>query len=160
MNLRFQIQRSVKSVMFAAIIVESLFSGSAHSQNVVKIQDLLSSPVAWNNKHVSVIGYYQIDSAGHSSRLLEKKASDASGDPSIFVDLGRGVSDAAAREAANHWVKISGTFQYKDISETKTLPQKDPTARQLVERPQGFGWMGIYDKQLTKIKKFEVVARR
>jgi hypothetical protein len=79
--------------------------------------------------------------------------------PHIFVDLPRWISNAQARLAAKQRVKIVGTFEYRDIK-TKVISEGGATHHGIIQTTLGFEWMGIYDKQITKLSEFTVVQKK
>jgi hypothetical protein len=131
---------------------------SAGNQRTVSISGLLKAPQAWNGANISVVGYYR--TGGHSSYLCKdaRSAETGEGTEKIFVDLPNWVSERRAQSALGRFVRISGTFQYmrRYKTDVSTKPD-DPKRRTLIETTSAFGWMGLYDKQLTKITEFKPV---
>jgi hypothetical protein len=126
----------------------------------VTFDELATHPQRYSEKRVVVVAYYDIDSAEHSSYLADRPNTGFSDLPHVFVDLPRWISDARAHAAAKHLVKIIGTFKYRDTSKKKVISEGDAAHRGIIETTLGFGWMGIYDKQLTKLSEFTIVPKK
>jgi hypothetical protein len=123
----------------------------------VTFDQLASHPQHYSGKRVAVIAYYDIDSAEHSSYLASRLNTEFSDLPHIFVDLPKWISNAQAHSAAKHRVRVVGTFEYRDSSKRKVISEGDATHRAIIQTTLGFGWMGIYNKQITKLSEFKVV---
>jgi hypothetical protein len=126
----------------------------------VTFDQLTSHPQRYSGKRIAVVAYYDIDSAEHSSYLANRPNTEFSALPHIFVDLPRWISDTQTRSAAKRRVKIIGTFEYRDISKKKVISEGDATHPGIIQTTLGFGWMGIYDKQITKLSEFTVVREK
>ena len=112
---------------------------------------------------ISITGYY--DTGGHTTFIAESvkaAAANQERNPRIFVDLPKKTADKDIRHALHHFVRIVGVFQYRELTkkEIPIPPDRDPTARGFVERTMGFGWMGIYDKQITDVREFRVLDNK
>jgi hypothetical protein len=56
--------------------------------------------------------------------------------------------------------RIVGTFQYRYVGPIKETPvYGDPHVQKIVTMQTGFGWEGLWDKQITKISDFHVIVR-
>jgi hypothetical protein len=55
---------------------------------------------------------------------------------------------------------LSAPSSTADISERKVISEGDATHPGIVQTTLGFGWMGIYDKQLTKLSEFSVLQKK
>jgi hypothetical protein len=145
--------------MFLAALIAPIASARNPPLDVT-FDQLASHPQSYSGKRVAVVAYYDIDSAEHSSYLASRPNTEFSDSPHIFVDLPRWISNTQARLAAKHRVKIVGTFEYRDISKRKVISEGDATHRGIIQTTLGFGWMGIYDKQVTKLSEFTVVQKK
>ena len=145
----------LKRVVFiAALIAPAALARSAPVD--VTFDALAAHPQRYTGKQVALVAYYDIDSAEHSSYLASRPNTEFSDFPHIFVDLPRRITHAQARAAAKHRVKIIGTFEYRELK-TRLIDPGGPGRRGIEEHTLGFGWMGIYDKQLTKISEFTAI---
>jgi hypothetical protein len=62
--------------------------------------------------------------------------------PEILVNCPRWVPDSQIYAAADKRVQIRGRFEYRDVRDRQRI---------------GFGWGGIFDKQLSSVSKFTVL---
>ena len=146
----------LKRLTTLAILIAPLASANSAPLNVT-FTDLAAHPRRYSGKRVTVVAYYDIDSAGHSSYFATKPNTEFSDLPHIFVDLPRSISAAQARAAAKHRVKVVGIFQYRELK-VRVVDPGGPGRPGIEEHTLGFGWMGIYDKQLTKLSQFSIVG--
>src|ERR1043165_1064459 len=142
----------LKRLTSLALLMAAVASANSAPLNVT-FADLAAHPRRYSGKRVTVVAYYGIDSAGHSSYLASKPNTEFSDLPQIFVDLPPTITAAQAREAAKHRVKVVGIFQYRELK-VRVIDPGGPGRRGSEEHTLGFGWGGIYDKQLTKISQF------
>ena len=116
-----------------------------------------ATPKRFHGKRILVVGYYT--SGGHSTRISQDPRSEKRGEGRdlIFVNFERfSITDEQIKRALNHYVRIVGTFEYRELK-TRVIDPGGPGRRGIEEHTLGFGWMGIYDRQLTKISDFSVV---
>lgn len=125
----------------------------------VTFDQLVSQPKHYSGKRVAVIAYYNIDSAEHSTYLASLLKAEFKGLPQIFVDLPKWVSNARARATKNRRIRIVGRFEYRYVGPIKETPIRgkpsDEIERKIITMQTGFGWMGIYDMQITRITQFK-----
>ena len=152
------------NILFAirSIIIASALSAVAVAKPLpVSIGQLIADPRRWNDKEISVTGYYSIDAAEHGSHLSAKVKTDGDGQAVVFINLPPNITNKKARQAANHWIRVTGTFQYRELRQRTIKETKDnPEVAGIVEITRGFGWMGIFDKQITNISNIEVVSKK
>jgi hypothetical protein len=146
-------------VLIAALIAPAALGSSAPLE--VTFDQLASQPKRYSGKRVAVVAYYNIDSAEHSTYLARIPKAEFKGLPQIFVDLPKWVSDAQARATKNRRIKIVGRFEYRYVGPIKETPVRgkpsDEIQRKIVTMQTGFGWMGIYDMQITRITEFKLI---
>lgn len=57
-------------------------------------------------------------------------------------------------------VHVIGTFQYRYVGPIKETPvHGDPIVQKIVIMQTGYGWEGLWDKQITKMSDFRVFVR-
>ena len=138
------------------VTIACLVSASAAAPRFVSFDELAKHPQRYNNKLVSTVAFLQIDDEHKIASLRPRPHSDMSGLPDIFLDWPRSIPEKKAYAAAEHRVKITGTFQYRELK-TRVIDPGGPSRRGIEEHTLGFGWMGIFDKQLTNISAFTVL---
>jgi hypothetical protein len=114
----------------------------------VPVARLIDHPERYNNKTVSVVGYYWFD--GHAPVLAtDAQTARAStvGRSRIFLDLRNSPTQRSSLPKVHAgYVAIIGTFQYRKMTVTRGKEADYITP--------GFGWMSDYERQITNITSF------
>jgi hypothetical protein len=146
----------------AAFVAFPLFSEAGSPASIsVSMRELIQKPKQFNGKRISVVAFYGW--GGHARYLCEdaKAALNDRGEHKVFpkLDNARIAKKTLLKIPFNSFVRVVGTFQYKD-----TTPKEghrvsdDPFVSGVTLVPEGFGWMGIFDKQITDITQFISVS--
>jgi hypothetical protein len=129
----------------------------------VSIHQLVATPQRYNGKRVSVSGYFDtVETHACDLRATKRRPTDNAELISIHIPPG---SEAALQRLTYNFTKlvralIVGTFQYRYVGPIKeTVVRGDPHVQKIVTMQTGFGWEGLWDKQITKISEFRVVVR-
>jgi len=149
------------TLLLTAFVVVS--SGLAISKPVeVAVNQLVSAPNQFNGKTVSVTGYFDT-TVHHGCDLRSHKRRPYDGRQFINIVVPeqsllevKRVTHNFTRVVRAHFV---GTFQYRYVGfvgKERPVPG-DPTVK-IRHFQSGFGWMGIWDKQITNITQFRVIA--
>lgn len=152
-----------RSLLMAAWLVAAS-SPVANSEPIdVSIQQLVATPQQYNGKRVSVSGYFDTtETHACDLRATKRRPTDSAGLININIPPG---SEAALQRLTHNFTRlvrarIVGTFHYRYLgSIKKTEVHGDPHVQKIVTMQNGFGWEGLWDKQLTNISDFRVVAR-
>jgi len=129
----------------------------------VSVDQLVAAPKQFNGKRVSVTGYF--DTTVHHGcdlRARRKRSDDPRRRinivvPEDAVPLVRRLTHNFTRVVPAH---IVGTFEYRYVGPIKETPvYGDTHVQKIVTIQTGFGWEGLWDKQITKISDFRVSAR-
>jgi hypothetical protein len=139
-------------------------SAAADSEPIdVSIQQLVGTPQQYNGKRVSVSGYFDTtETHACDLRATKRRTTDNARLINIVIPPG---SEAALQRLTHNFTKlvrarIVGTFQYRCVGPIKETPvHGDPHVQKIVTMQTGFGWEGLWNKQITKISDFRVVAR-
>ena len=150
--------------LFAAAWILAASSAVAHSKPIdVSIQQLVATPQRFNGKRVSVIGYFDTTEI-HACDLRGTKTRPNDNTHLINIEIPSG-SEAALKRMTHNFTKlvrahIVGTFQYRYVGPIKETPvHRDPHVQKIVTMQTGYGWEGLWDKQITKISDFRVFVR-
>ena len=132
---------------FLALCASGLEGGSLPPLQV-SIRQLIENPGQFNGKRVSVVAYYGVEHHGPYLCVDDKTARQGkTGDSRIYPDF---ESSPLSRENLNQvkrgYVLVVGTFKYRDMKVTK--------GKDFDYIVPGFGWMNIYDKEITDITYF------
>jgi hypothetical protein len=129
----------------------------------VSVQQLVATPQQYNGKRVSVSGYFDtVETHACDLRATKKRPDDNRRLINIEIPPG---SEPALKRLTHDFTKlvrarIVGTFQYRYVGPLKETPvYGDPHVQKIVTMQTGFGWEGLWDKQITKISDFRVVAQ-
>jgi hypothetical protein len=126
----------------------------------VLIQQLVATPQQFNGKQVSVTGYFDVTET-HACDLRATKTRPNDNRPLINIEIPRG-SELALKRLTQNFTKlirahIVGTFQYRYVGPIKESPvHGDPYVQKIVTMQTGYGWEGLWDKQITNISGFHV----
>jgi hypothetical protein len=142
----------------------ALTSAAATSKPLdVTVDLLVAAPKQFNGKRVSVTGYF--DTTVHHGcdlRARRKRSDDPRRRINIVVP-----EDAVpvVRRLTHNFTRvvrapIVGTFEYRYVGPIKKTPvYGDAHVQKIVTIQTGFGWEGLWDKQIAKISDFRVSAR-
>jgi hypothetical protein len=129
----------------------------------VTIDQLVAAPERFNGKQVSVTGYFDTTVHHGCDLRARRKRSD---DPRQRINIV--VPESAVpkvRRLTHDFTRIVrayivGTFQYRYVGPIKeTAVHGDPNVPKIVTIQTGFGWEGLWDKQIAKISDFRVFVR-
>jgi len=142
----------------------ALTSAAATSKPLdVTVDQLVAAPTRFNGKRVSVIGYFDTTVHHGCDLRAQRKPSDDPRQrinivvPETAVPAIRRLTHDFTRVVRAH---IVGTFQYRYVGPIKETPvYGDPHVQKIVTMQIGFGWEGLWDKQITKISGFGVFVR-
>jgi hypothetical protein len=129
----------------------------------VSIQQLVATPLRFNGKRVAVTGYFDtVETHACDLRATKKRPDDNR--QLINIVIPRGSESTLQRLTQNFTrvvrARIIGTFQYTYVGPIKeTSVYGDPHVQKIVTMQTGFGWGGLYDKQIANISGFRVFAR-
>ena len=136
------------------VITFSLFSvicdGRSQPEVVqVGVQQLIANPDKFNGKSISATGYYVPE---HHGAYLASNPKGEAGALGIHLDFRHtSLSSERLKRVQYGYVRVLGTFEYRN---TQMRISKDGTIGTVAA---GFGWMNVYDKQITNIIVFENV---
>jgi hypothetical protein len=142
----------------------ALTSAAAISEPLgVTVDQLVAAPKQSNGKRVSVTGYFDT-TVHHGCDLRERRKRSADPRrrinivvPEDAVPVVRRLTHNFTRVVRSH---IVGTFEYRYVGPIKKTPvYGDAHVQKIVTIQTGFGWEGLWDKQITKISDFRVSAR-
>jgi hypothetical protein len=129
----------------------------------VTVDQLVTAPERFNGKQVSVSGYF--DTTVHHGCDLRgrRKRPD---DPRKYINIVVPESAVPAIRRLTHdftrvvRAHVVGTFQFRYVGPIKEAPvYGDVHVQKIVTIQTGFGWEGLWDKQIAKISDFRVSAR-
>jgi hypothetical protein len=150
--------------LFAATWILAASSAVADSKpSDVTIQELVATPQRFNGKRMSVIGYFDTTEV-HACDLRATKTRPNDNTHLINIEIPSG-SEAALKRMTHNFTKIVrahvvGTFQWRYLGPIKETPvHGDAHVQKIVTMQTGYGWEGLWDKQITKISDFRVFAR-
>jgi len=129
----------------------------------VTIDQLVTTPGQFNGKRVSVTGYFDTTVHHGCDLRARRKRSD---DPRQHINIVVPESAVPSIRRLTHdftrvvRAHIVGRFQYRYVGPIKETPvYGDVNVPKIVTIQTGFGWEGLWDKQITKISDFRVSAR-
>lgn len=149
----------MKSQLLIVLLAVASTSAAASKPIEVSIGEVVRHPQRFNGKQVSFRAYFGF--GGHSCYFSETREAQ---EKTVFADLDHTSLSRRSIESVPHgcFIHVAGTFQYRPITrrviprpETKATPYPGNVERDLVEVTIGFGWMGIYDMQLTRLTEFK-----
>ena len=130
----------------------------------MSIQRLIATPQQFNGKRVSVTGYLDT-TEHHACDLRATKQRPNDNRRVINIEIPRG-SESALSRLTHDFTKlvrahIAGTFQYTYVGPIKETPvYGDRHVQKIVTVQTGYGWEGLWDKQITRISEFYVLVRQ
>jgi hypothetical protein len=129
----------------------------------VTVDQLVATPEQFNGKRVSVIGYFDTTVHHGCDLRARRKRPD---DPRQYINIVVPESAVPAISRLTHdftrvvRAHVIGTFQYRYVGPIKETPvHGDPIVQKIVIMQTGYGWEGLWDKQITKISDFRVFVR-
>ncbi|SRR6266545_2847880 len=145
-------------------LVLAITSAAATSKPFdVTVDQLVAAPEQFNGKRVSVTGYFDTTiHHGCDLRARRKRPDDHRQYinivvPESAVPAVRRLTHDFTRVVRAH---IVGTFEYRYVGPIKKTPvYGDAHVQKIVTIQTGFGWEGLWDKQIAKISGFRVSAR-
>jgi len=151
------------SLPFVSLLL-TLTSAVATSEPLnVTINQLVAAPEQFNGKRVSVIGYFDTTVHHGCDLRARRKRSD---DPRQRINIVVPESAVPAVKRLTHdftrivRAHIVGTFQYRYVGPIKETPvHGDPNVQKIVTIQTGFGWEGLWDKQITNISDLRFFVR-
>jgi hypothetical protein len=146
------------------LLLLAVTSATATSKPLdVTVDQLVTMPEQFNGKRVSVTGYFDTTVHHGCDLRARRKRSD---DPRQYINIV--IPDSAVpgiRHLTHDFTRvvrahIVGRFQYRYVGPIKETPVSgDAHVHRIVTIQTGFGWEGLWDKQITKISDFRVSAR-
>ena len=140
------------------------FSTLAASKPVeVTVDQLVRTPKQYNGKRVSVTGYFDT-TVHHGCDLRAHKRRPDEGRQYINIVVSEGSVPEVKRLTRNFTrvvrAHIVGTFQYRYVGTVcKERPVPGDPNVSIVYFQSGFGWMGLWDKQIKDITEFHVLTQ-
>ena len=142
----------------------ALTSAAATSEPLaVTVDQLVATPEQFNGKRVSVTGYFDTTVHHGCDLRARRKRSD---DPRQRINIVVPESAVPTVSRLTHdftrvvRAHVVGTFQYRYVGPIKETPvHGDPSVQKIVIMQTGYGWEGLWDKQITKISDFRVFVR-
>jgi len=129
----------------------------------VAVDQLVSAPKQFDGKRVSVTGYFDT-TVHHGCDLRAHKRRPEEGRQYINIVVPERSLPEVKRLTHNFTkvvrAHIVGTFQYRyvgTVGKERPVPG-DPNVK-IVYFQSGFGWMGLWDKQITNITDFRVLTQ-
>jgi hypothetical protein len=129
----------------------------------VSIQQLAATPQQFNGKRVSVTGYFDTTET-HACDLRATRKRPNDNTHLINIEIPR-ASESALKRLTHNFTKIVrarvvGTLQYTYVGAVKERPvYGDPIVQKIVTMQTGYGWEGLWDKQITEISDFRVFVQ-
>jgi len=151
-------------LLFAVFVLAASSAVAASNPIDVTITQLIASPQEFNGKRVAVTGYFDT-TEHHGCDLRATKQRSDDGRQYIHVDVTEPMERPLKTLTRGYTrllrVRVVGLFQYRYTGEVARKPvYGDPNISAIVTMQTGFGWMGLWDKQITKITSFRVLATR
>jgi hypothetical protein len=142
----------------------TLTSAAATSKPLdVTVDQLVAAPERFNGKRVSVSGYFDTTVHHGCDLRARRKRSD---DPKQYVNIVVPESAVPALKRLTHdftrvvRAHIVGTFNYRYVGPVKETPVSgDPYVQKIITIQTGFGWEGLWDKQINRISDFRLSVR-
>ena len=127
-----------------------------------QFKELITKPEKFDGRRVAVMGYLDTTEAHACDlRATAKRPDDIR--MLINIKLPR-PDDPTIRRLTNAYtrvihVRVVGVFHHKKIGLIRSRPVSgDPHVKAIVNMQRGFGWMGLYDKEITDISEIKPVA--
>ena len=146
------------------LLLLALTSAAATSKPLdITVDQLVNAPERFNGKRVSVSGY--LDTTVHHGcdlRARRKRSDDPKQRVNIVVPES---AVPAVKQLTHNFTRIVrahvvGTFQYRYVGPIQETPVSgDPHVQKIVTIQTGFGWEGLWDKQIKKISEFRLSVR-
>lgn len=144
------------------LLVELLLSRPVFGSTAVPLQELIRNPRTYKDQSVTVIGY--LDATVHHGCDI-RAAKLRPDDRRYLVHVDLSPSKERDLRTLTHCFKrvvlvsVTGTFEYIDLQGVKEIPVKgDPHVAAIQVKRRGFGWMGLWDKQITAITRLKAVT--
>lgn len=142
------------------LICVSVIASSAMSTESINtpLEELIANPEKFEGRRVAVVGYLDTTEA-HTCDLRATRERPHDIRRLVNVELPQ-PNDPAVKRLTNQYtrvvrVRLVGIFHYKKVGPIKSTPVTgDPHVKAIITMQTGFGWMGLYDKQLTDISEF------
>ena len=154
----------VSGRLLTAVWMLAVSSAAADSKPIaVSIQQLVATPQQFNGKRVSVTGYFDTTET-HACDLRATRKRPNDNTHLINIEIPR-ASESALKRLTHNFTKIVrarvvGTFQYTYVGPVKERPvYGDPIVQKIVTMQTGYGWEGLWGKQITKISDFRIFVR-
>ncbi len=152
--------KSVLKLWLSVFYISLLIEGAASASPIaVSLKELIVKPSQFNGRVVSVTGYLDTTQAHTCDLRVEKTRPD---DMRALVNLQLPKASYAKINSLTHGhrqlvlIRVTGVFEYKDLSvPEKTATPNQSGGRAITRVPTGFGWMGLNDKQITRVSKIE-----
>ncbi len=116
---------------------------------------LITTPEKFEGRRIAVVGYLDTTEA-HTCDLRATAERPDDIRRLVNVQLPQ-PDDPAIRRLTNGYtrvvrVRVVGVFQYKKVGPIRSTPVRgDAHVKAIVNMQLGFGWMGLYDKQISNI---------
>jgi len=142
----------------------ALTSAAATSKPLdVTVDQLVDAPERFNGKRVAVSGYFDTTVHHGCDLRARRKRSD---DPRQRVNIVVPESAVSSVKRLTHnftrvvRAHVVGTFQYRYVGPVQETPvSSDPHVQKILTIQTGFGWEGLWDKQISKISEFRLSLR-
>jgi hypothetical protein len=129
----------------------------------VTVDQLVATPEQFNGKRVSVIGHFDTTVHHGCDLRARRKRPD---DPRQYINIVVPESAVPAIRRLTHdftrvvRAHVIGIFQYRYVGPIKETPvHGDSIVQKIVIMQTGYGWEGLWDKQITRISDFRVFVR-
>src|SRR5213594_2515872 len=117
-----------------------LCDGASQRPVPMRVDELIKSPETFNEKTVSVIGYYSVEH--HGAYLCADRSKANKSEWRIHLDFDHShVSPQTVARVSHGYVVVTGTFEFHDMT-----PRMAKDGSRVI--PMGFGWMNVYNKQI------------
>jgi hypothetical protein len=144
----------MKAIVFCAFLtlLAGVCDGSGPAPVRVSVRQLIETPGQFNGKRISLLAYYAIEH--HGPYLCADAATARQGTAGgwrIYPDFENSpLSPEILRRVRPGYAFIVGTFKYRRMNVTK--------GKDFDYVVPGFGWMNVYDKEITRITNFANAA--
>jgi hypothetical protein len=158
----------LKPQVLLALFATACSAVAASKPLEVTVDQLVAAPKQFNGKRVSVIGYFDL-TVHHGCDLRARKPRPDDNRQAINIVVPDGSVPALKRFTRNFSrvvrAHIIGRFQYRYVGPVGEKPIKyhrplgpGEVERKIVIMQLGFGWMGLWDKQITEITEFRLLT--
>jgi len=141
----------MKHLCYIWVVLLLVICNAAAQQPIsVRVDQLIKFPQRFNDKLVSITGYYDVEH--HGAYLCVDKKSGERSESRVHLDFDHSpISVESVSRVPHGYVVATGIFQYRDM----TTRIASDGSRVI---PAGFGWMNTANKQLTRITAFRRLA--